>query len=118
MEEPKDIHEWVKNYNWDDGIGPVREIIQSAETAFATALMIYWRLGGPWLESDQSEVNAVARELALIVKKRLLAGFYRQASFRYDPVADNGLSKTQVYRLTKDGLPALLITPDDTNKMK
>ncbi|HUT91696.1 MAG TPA: hypothetical protein VMY37_19510, partial [Thermoguttaceae bacterium] len=86
---------------------PIWPIVESRDTEFATALMIYWRLEGPFLEGGSEE----ARRLHALVEERLLTGYYRKGALRYDPVADNGLSKTQVYKLRKAGVPAELLEP-------
>jgi hypothetical protein len=101
------LHEWVNRYNWDDGLAPIWVIIDSSQTEFATALMIYWRLGGPWLEAEPGSVNSEAKRLQDIVRERLLAGFYPQGSARFDPGAE--LSRTQLYSLRKAGVPELLL---------
>ena len=103
-------HEWVERYNWDDGVGPVRDVVDSPETEFATALLIYWRLEGPWLHSNQGGVNQDARALNARVRDRLLAGFYPEGKLRFDPTAE--LSRTQVYRLQKSGMPSELLLPE------
>jgi hypothetical protein len=106
--ESAELHEWVARYNWDDGLNPIWSIAESDQTEFATALMIYWRLGGPWLESDSSPVNAEAKRLLTTVRERLLAGNYRRGGARFDP--GEGLSRVQLYQLRKAGVPELLLT--------
>ena len=113
MGDSIEVHRWVAEYNWDDGLAAIWPIVDSRNTEHATALMIYWRLEGPWLESTNTGASAGARKLCLVVKERLLGGFYFKGSCRYDPVADRGLSKTQVYKLKKAGLPDELLEPED-----
>ena len=106
-----ELHQWVIEYNWDDGFAPIWPIVESEETEFATGLLIYWRLGGPWLEESSSDVNDEANRLQRLVKEHLLSGFYRQGNLNYDPVTDEGLSKVQVYKLKKVGFPQQLLEP-------
>ncbi len=106
--EGNEIHQWVANYNWDDGFDPIWPIVENKETEFATALMIYWRLEGPWLEAGSEQ----ARHLHDAVEERLLSGYYRMGTMRYHPVAENQLSKAQVYKLKKAGIPMELIEPE------
>jgi len=111
MNPTSDIHEWVAQYNWDDGLAPIWRIASSDQTEFATALMIYWRLGGPWLEDSSGSAAAEAIRLQSLVRERLLTGKYERSDRRYDPISDNQLSKTQVHKLRKSGLPSELIEP-------
>ena len=39
---PEELHEWVRLYNWDDGLLPILPIVDNNATEFATALLIYW----------------------------------------------------------------------------
>jgi len=57
------LHEWVARYNWDDGLAPIWAIVESPRTEAATALMIYWRLGGPWLQESSGRVSEEAKRL-------------------------------------------------------
>jgi hypothetical protein len=51
MKTAKDLHDWVRGYNWDDGLDPIWPIVESDTTEFATALLIYWRVDGPWFQT-------------------------------------------------------------------
>jgi hypothetical protein len=110
------LHHWVAAYNWDDGLPPIRAIVDSPSTEFATALMIYWRLGGPWLED--TGVNSGAKQLQGVVRERLLAGYYPRGSCQFDPTDE--LTTVQLYRCRKAGVADLLlgqprIMSDSTN---
>lgn len=105
-----EIHAWVEDYNWDDGLIPIRDIIDNPSTEFATALLIYWRLEGPWIEADSAADGEAAR-LVRRVRERLTAGTYPRGTGRFDPTAE--LSRTQLYRLRKAGVPELLLMPSD-----
>jgi hypothetical protein len=104
------LHEWVVRYNWDDGLAPIWVVAESPKTEFATALMIYWRLGAPGLEAEPGSVNAEAKHLQDEVRERLLAGFYARGSSIFDPSAE--VSHTQLYRFRKAGVHALLLGSD------
>src|SRR5262245_1545405 len=108
--ESAQLHEWVARYNWDDGLAPMWGIADNPRTEFATALMIYWRLGGPWLEAGPGSMSAEAKRLQDVVRDRLLAGFYPRGSSRFDPSAE--LSRVQLYQLRRAGVPELLFGPD------
>lgn len=103
------LHHWVNAYNWDDGLAPIWPIAESPCTEFATALLIYWRLGGPWLQPSVDGVNAEASRLSELVKTKLLSGCYRIGTLRYDPKDE--LSAVQLYNLRKSGFPELLLGP-------
>jgi hypothetical protein len=102
------VFEFVAGFNWDDDLAPIAEIVADPTTDFATALMIYWRLDGPWMNSDSS-CNAVARSLNSAVRSNLVSGFYRKSAQTYDPAFDNSLTKVQVVQLLKAGTPHILI---------
>lgn len=106
--EAADLHEWVSTYNWDDGLAPMWAIADSLRTEYATALLIYWRLGGPWLETDATPANAEASRLQAAVREGLLAGFYPRGGSRFDPAAE--LSRVQLYQFRKAGVPKALLT--------
>ena len=106
-----ELHQLVVEYNWDDGLELIWPIVESQETEFATALLIYWRLGGPWLEESTGAVNDEASRLQRLVKGNLLSGFYLKGSLNYDPIIDNELSRVQIYKLKKMGFPPELLEP-------
>lgn len=101
------VHDRVAEYNWDDGVAQMWPVADDQRTEFATALLIYWRLGGPWLESEVAPVNTEARRLQSAVRERLLNGFYAQGTLRFDPTQE--LSRTQLYQFRRAGIPALLL---------
>jgi hypothetical protein len=110
MSDPAKIHRWVCEFNWDDNLAPIWELVQSAETDFATALLIYWRLEGPWLVRNGR--NSEVSRLHDLVESRLLSGVYTKSSLRYDPVADNSLSAIQVAKLKRSAFPVELLEPE------
>jgi hypothetical protein len=87
-------------------------LVESEQTEFATALLIYWRLEGPWILKDR---DTEAKRLHDSVEDRLRSGYYTRRSLRYDPIEDNQLSKTQVYTLKKQGFPIELLEPNYSN---
>jgi hypothetical protein len=110
MKTPQELHEWVRSYNWDDGLAPIWPVVQSDTTELATALLIYWRLEGPWFQGG-AHANEEAGRLHALVERRLLEGVYAKGSVRYDPVADNGLSRVQISKLKQSGLPIQFLEP-------
>jgi len=104
-------HEWVKSYNWDDGLSPIWPIVESDETEFATALLIYWRMDGPWFER-RGQSSAEEVRLHSLVDRRLREARYRMGFVRYYPITDNQLSRMQVAKLKRDGFPLPLLEPN------
>jgi hypothetical protein len=108
MVQPRQLHEWVERYNWDDGLAPIWVIADWPRTELATALLIYWRLGGPALQAGPGSVNWPAQQLQDLVRDRILAGYYPKGGLRYDPE----LSRVQLYQYWKAAVPEALLTPD------
>lgn len=106
-----DVFAFVSNYNWDDGFDAIRPIVNDPATEFATALLIYWRLDGPYLESSSSDVNTEALNLSRLVKERLLAGWYPKKSLQFFPVVHEELGVMQIHKLKKMGVPKELYEP-------
>ncbi len=106
-------HDQVADYNWDDGLACIWPVVDDPATDFGTALLIYWRLEGPWMEQAENPANCnhEAWRLNQIVKQRLLGGFYPARRILYDPVQENHLSAAQVHRLKRAGVPDELIEP-------
>jgi hypothetical protein len=99
------LHEWVARYNWDDGLAPIWGIVESQKTEFATALMIYWLLGGPDLESTPGSVTWEAKQLQNLVRTQLLSDYYARGSCTFAPE----LSRVHLYQFRKAGVPELLM---------
>jgi hypothetical protein len=110
MPAPTEIHQWVSEFNWDDDLAPMWEIVQNPDTEFATALLIYWRLEGPWLR--RTECNSEALRLHDLVEGRLLSGAYKKRLLRYDPIAENSLSRVQVANLKRSDFPGQFMLAD------
>ncbi|MDB5345836.1 MAG: hypothetical protein JWP89_4213 [Schlesneria sp.] len=102
-----DLHRWIESYNWDDGLAPMWPIVDSPQTEYATALLIYWRLDGPWLTSEPGDVNSEAKTLQDRLRSRLLSGQYTVGSCHFDPTEE--LSQVQIIKLRKAGLPEVLL---------
>jgi len=108
---PEARHQFILEFNWDDDLAPVAAIVDDSSTDFATALKIFWRLDGPWMVDADTECNTAARELNLRVRSNLVSGLYANRRLRYDPVADNHLSKVQVHKLRRNGVESVLLEP-------
>lgn len=104
-------HNDIEDYNWDDGLSKIWPVVNNPGTEFATALLIYWRIEGPFFSSNNDPENDEYLKMNRLLKERLYEGFYKKGKLRYDPISDNQLSRVQVYKLIKAGCPAELIQP-------
>ena len=107
MVEPAELFRWVEQYNWDDGLAPIWPISDWPHTELATALLIYWLLGGPDLEAEPGCTGWEAKQLQDRVRERILAGYYPKGTVRYDP----DLSQVHLYLYRKAGIPEELLRP-------
>jgi hypothetical protein len=102
-------HEEVEDYNWDDGLDPIWLLINDEMTDRGTALLIYWRIEGPFLKAEDCRHNHELWRMKQTLEERIKSGFYKNAEIQYDPVADNQLTKVQVYKLKKSGIDGALL---------
>ncbi len=100
------LHLFLYRYNWDDGFAIPRAVLQHPRCERGTALLIYWALGGAFVEE---EAKGDHRVLLDEVRSRLLSGAMAELEIEYDPVADWGLNRLQVVKLERAGFPPELI---------
>ena len=104
-------HEDIQHYNWDDGIECMWPVVEDPHTDKGTALLLYWRLEGPFLGDRHGEYNHDLWRMNQVLRERICSGFYKRADIPYDPVADSQLSKLQVAKLLRSGVNEILLTP-------
>lgn len=106
----EELHAYVRGYNWDDGAEAVFRALDSPTVDRATALMAYWLLEGPWHSYMAAEYgpHPHAPDLATL-QERLLGTYYTKAQLPFSPEEDMELSKVQLLRLRKAGLPDALL---------
>lgn len=107
----EEIQDFLKNYNWDDGVEDVSFLLDEPHCEFGNALLFYWMMEGEYSYFTRYE-NDEHKELLLKLENRLLNGFYSKGKIRYLPIQNFQLFKTQVYLLKKKGLPKELIEPE------
>jgi hypothetical protein len=105
---PEQQYQFVVDFNWDDSLDPILQILDSRECVFETALLVFWRLEGPWVITGQLP-NHPHSNLIDVLKHDLLSGRYPRGLIRFNPIETEGLSRTQVYQLKKAGLPKALL---------
>jgi hypothetical protein len=91
VEDSKELHLFVANWNWDDlRTAPLLwSVIRSPLCDRGTALMIYWRTDDAFCAyAHRRDVPDWARdvyELAMEIETRMLAGAFRNQSIGFDP---------------------------------
>lgn len=86
---PEQRHVYVAYSNYDDNDYGVRFLAQSPELAVGTAIMLFWFLGADYLcRVPADELQSYQKdklELARLIERRVLEGFYRSGLIAYDP---------------------------------
>jgi hypothetical protein len=105
---PQQLHAFICEYNWDDGLAIPRAILKHDACERGTALHIYYALGGPFAEPA---AKANHRALLEEAKSRLLSGSLPERHIAYDPVVEWEINKLQLAKLLRAGLQEELIRP-------
>ena len=106
LQTPEELHQYLLNYNCNDGLGPVRHVIRSALCDKGTALYAYW-LFADWLMSPPERRRVNPDEhwdvggLVGEIEARLLAGSYREGRIAFDPREYLGWNRIDEYRYRK-----------------
>jgi len=79
-------HQFVQNYNFDDGNEPFEWLIKQKICDKGTALCLYWHLQ-PYYYCDLDNVDTNNSDYTLIkeIEKMFLSGFYETELFSFDP---------------------------------
>ena len=105
---PAFLQQIAEIYNWDDGFEVPKDIAEHASCDRATALTLFWLAEGISLyDGSIEEVAEEEREWAdfcRLLGQRLVDGHYPLGVTSFDPE----LSKVQVFKLQKAGVPAEL----------
>ena len=95
MQTAEELHDFMQNYNWDNGVATVEKVINHPKCDKGTALMCYW-LASPayWLRFDDvSKVSEYMREDYLFVKmleRKYVNGEFTRSEIAFDPHSDDG----------------------------
>jgi hypothetical protein len=108
---PRQLFDFVAEFNWDDDLAPIDEILALPSCPLECAVLAFWRGEGPlyWVGDADPTTQLGPKMMAL--GGAVLAGRYLRAGIRYDPVAAEQLTKVHVYKLKKAGLPDVFFGP-------
>jgi len=95
-------HQFVQNYNYDDGNEPFEWLIKQKTCDKGTALCLYWHLQPDYYcgkEKDYAEDEDF--KLIKEIEKRYLEGFYETEQFSFDPTIEFLTSETDISCIPK-----------------
>ena len=95
-------------YNWDDGFGLPKELLENPDCDLALALEIFYLADGYSYLIDKSRSTSL-KEWKLFVEKLyndILEGKYIQTASTFE----NPLTKVQRYKLKKQQIPDIFLT--------
>ena len=95
---PAEWHQFVQNYNYDNGLEPFVWLAKQPECDKGTALCLYWYLQPDYYKGDVPKDDINYPDYALIkdIEKRFLSGFYQNEQFSFDPTLEFLTDKTDV----------------------
>lgn len=102
---PSEQFAFVDEYNWDDGLEPINSILLSDSCALETALLAFWRADGPFLFVGEIKEEKTYGPFTRWLADQIRNGRYARKLDGFDPMNSEGISKTQIYKLRKAGLP-------------
>jgi len=86
-----ELHQFVQNWNYDDGIEPFEWIVKQKHLDKGTALCLYWMLQPDYFCRFESEdeikedINYETYQLVKEIEQRYVSGFYADENFSFDP---------------------------------
>jgi hypothetical protein len=88
--EARKLHRIVTRYNWDGGVGTMRDVIEHEACALGTALLAYWLARPHYYRQyvSRREVPAYERpkwDLLRRIEENVAAGQYRHLGVAFDP---------------------------------
>jgi hypothetical protein len=105
-----ELHQFVQNWNYDDGIEPFDWIIKQKHCDKGTALCLYWFLQPDYFckfvneDEAKEDINYESYKLIKEIEQRYCTGFYEDENFSFNP-KDEFLDE---YSNTKCILPEML----------
>lgn len=107
---PRELHQFVEQYKWDDGYVHLFEVIRSRNCSLGTAIMIYWR-GRPHLLRQYDKRTEVPNyaidnfDLLMRIEKKINRNGFKHYGIAYDPREDGSDLTRAVYPMGKKDLP-------------
>jgi hypothetical protein len=94
IKTPEKLHEFMTNYNWDDGIEIPLWAIRNPLCDMGTALMIYWMAGAGYFSQFETKDDVPIYEkdnfdLIIEIENRYTTGFYTRNNILFDPNFDH-----------------------------
>lgn len=81
-------HQYVQNYNYDDGNTPFKWLIRQKICDKGTALCLYWHLEPYFFSDPAKRTGKFENDYALLkeIEERYANGFYENEHFSFDPM--------------------------------
>jgi hypothetical protein len=86
-----ELHQFVQNWNYDDGIEPFEWIIKQQYLDKGTALCLYWMLQPDYFcdfkseDEIQEDLNYESYKIIKEIEEKYIGGFYQDENFSFDP---------------------------------
>ena len=99
---PEMWHQIAWNWNWDNGIEPLKWIISQPNCDKGTALLIYW-YSAPRFDAQYASREEVDKyeldkyDFTKEIENKYVSGFYQKENFSFDPHNDEGHDWTTEY---------------------
>jgi Domain of unknown function (DUF4274) len=106
LQAPEELHQFLLNYNSNDGVSPIRHIIRSDFCDKGTVLYAYWQFADwLWSPPERRRVNPDEHwdvgGLVGEIEARILAGSDRDERIALDPRNYLGWDRIAEYRYRK-----------------
>lgn len=108
LQTPAQLQDAANRYNWNDGFSIPIEISNHAQCDLATALELFWLAEAiVWFtgEIEADEYNHAWAAFSGHITNRILDGYYKVGQGRFS----SPLSRVQVYKYLKQGVPEILL---------
>ncbi|KIO77832.1 hypothetical protein TH53_06735 [Pedobacter lusitanus] len=81
-------HQFVQNYNYDDGNAPFEWLIRQKICDKGTALCLYWHLQPDFYCHEKNKTDIIDQDYLLIqeIEKNFSDNFYESEQFSFDPI--------------------------------
>jgi len=125
MNSPSAFHQFILNYNSNDGLLPLAHIAAHENCDLGTALLIYWLLEEDVLDRDShsDDDNWNGLKIVEAIEARVQAGNYAERTIGFDPKVYLNWTPLRVKRLKAQWgdappFPAIMLEPSPGLPMK